>query len=324
MRVLFLYYDPHPVHAEFARAIRSEFKHCYISLKNISKTKLPTILFNKYDICLCEGGAPLFPAVLAKKYINNDMKIINLVADETFIALEHPELSNFSKITNFLHKVESNYIDAGIAVSNFAKKYASKYINGPIKIVHPFINPTLQKELLKTKPKINEFNILFVGRSDFSKGLDLLIESFKNIRKEYPNAKLTIVGRGHNRNKLGKIDGIEVLGWINNLAKVYSNASLFVQPSRMDTFPVTTLEAMAAGLPCIVTKMTGTKELLDKKFISEVNSADLYDKISGYFSLPISQKIKISKKNKKISKQFNRNKQIKKFKIIFNEILNCI
>jgi UDP-glucose:(heptosyl)LPS alpha-1,3-glucosyltransferase len=60
----------------------------------------------------------------------------------------------------------------------------------------------------------------------------------------------------------GLNDVVRFLGKIADVAPVYAAADCFVLPTRYDTFSLATLEAMASGLPVIVSRAAGVSELL--------------------------------------------------------------
>jgi rhamnosyl/mannosyltransferase len=110
------------------------------------------------------------------------------------------------------------------------------------------------------------FNLLFVGRLRYYKGLDTLIEALIDV----PDTHLTVVGDGPMReqwlalsNSLGLQKRITFVGDVPDadLPDVYRSADAFVLPAnaRAEAFGQVLLEAMASGLPCITTELgTGT------------------------------------------------------------------
>lgn len=114
----------------------------------------------------------------------------------------------------------------------------------------------------------------FVGRLDiYTKGLDILIESFASFSREKPHSKLWIVGDGAEKNELIHIiksynisDKVELWGSKfgeekNDLIK---KMHVFVHPSRNEGLPVSVIEAADFGKPCIVTKNTNIGHLVEK------------------------------------------------------------
>jgi glycosyltransferase involved in cell wall biosynthesis len=67
--------------------------------------------------------------------------------------------------------------------------------------------------------------------------------------------------------ELGIADRINFLGWQNGdgLVRRYSQANLFVYPSRHEGMPNAVLEAMACGLPVLASQIAGNEELVTHK-----------------------------------------------------------
>lgn len=106
-------------------------------------------------------------------------------------------------------------------------------------------------------------NVLYVGRISVEKGLDDLVYAFKDV----DNANLILVGDGPYRKELEERAKRNVIfkGFLRStsLSKEYASADLFVFPSQTDTFGNVVLEAMASGLPVIVTDQMAPKELVE-------------------------------------------------------------
>lgn len=107
----------------------------------------------------------------------------------------------------------------------------------------------------RTRPLDDANRILgFVGRLSVEKNIGLLIEIEKNLRQD--REKFTIVGHGGDeawlRERLHRAEFTGVLRG-EELARAYANMDLFVFPSHTDTFGNVVLEALASGVPAIVT-----------------------------------------------------------------------
>ncbi len=106
--------------------------------------------------------------------------------------------------------------------------------------------------------------ILYCGRLHRGeKGLD----RFADILEAIPGARLLIVGDGPHRDELERAFGprAEFTGRLagKELAAAYRRADLFVFPSKHDTFGQVVMEAMASGLPVVVTDRGGPQELVE-------------------------------------------------------------
>ena len=118
------------------------------------------------------------------------------------------------------------------------------------------------------------FTFLFVGRIVGDKGLNELVSAFTRLYTEFPFIRLSLVGayepeldplHKETEEVIKSNDAIITLGakYGDDLIAEYSNADCFVMPSYREGFPNTVLEAGAMGLPCIVTDINGSREIIE-------------------------------------------------------------
>lgn len=121
-----------------------------------------------------------------------------------------------------------------------------------------------EKSSAKEKTNSNQVFVLFLGRLHPKKGLDLLIPAFANAALACPTLHLLLAGPGHSNyisrlSKTIEILGIEskvsLLGMISGQKKfeILSKADFFVLPSYQEGDSIAVKEAMAAGLPVLIT-----------------------------------------------------------------------
>lgn len=134
----------------------------------------------------------------------------------------------------------------------------------------------------------NKILILFLGRIDPKKGLDLLAEAFGKLYEDFPNIHLVVAGpdninflptvKGYFSAK-NCIDAVTFTGMLTGLCKYAALAAsdIYTAPSYSEGFSVSILEGMAAGLPCIITTGCNFPEASAVKaaYVVDCNSNDL-------------------------------------------------
>lgn len=115
----------------------------------------------------------------------------------------------------------------------------------------------------KRTVKDSAFRFGFVGRLRAEKNVRLLADLEKKlIEKEKDDFKFLIVGEGNEREWLEKnMQKAEFTGFLEGerLSEAYANMDVFVFPSETDAFGNVAQEAMASGVPAIVTNQGGPK-----------------------------------------------------------------
>ena len=135
---------------------------------------------------------------------------------------------------------------------------------------------------LKEKLKIGEKKIILGVASmwDERKGLRDFIKLSSLISSNF-----VIVLIGLSKSQIGKLPlntiGIERTEDVHELAEYYNVADVFVNPTYLDNFPTTNLEAMACGTPVITYNTGGSPECLDKKSGIIVNKGDVEGLLSA-------------------------------------------
>jgi rhamnosyl/mannosyltransferase len=125
--------------------------------------------------------------------------------------------------------------------------------------------------------------LLFLGRLDYrEKGLDTLLEAMKILKKELPELELIIAGDGKDRESVEEIiknddlTNIKYVGKVSGKEKEKLLAECFamVQPSRMETFSLSTLEGAAYGKPSITYQIENLEYIDEYKFGFRVQPFD--------------------------------------------------
>jgi len=114
-----------------------------------------------------------------------------------------------------------------------------------------------------------EFVWLAVGRFEVAKDYPNMLRAFAKVRQEQPQAVLLLVGRGSLQaetqalvEELGLGNGVRFLGVRDDVPEVMSAADGYVMSSAWEGMPMVLLEAAAAGLPIVTTRVGGNHEVV--------------------------------------------------------------
>ena len=175
--------------------------------------------------------------------------------------------------------------------------------------------------------------VLYVGRIDKDKNINVLIEAIPRVRKEI-NAHFVFVGQGEELPKikkkvtrLGLERVVTFLGWINHnsddLPGIYQLASLFVIPSMVETQSIVTLEALASGLPVVAAEAGALPELVKDKENGFLFSGGSKNMAQGIVKILEDKKMasEMGKKSLQIVSQHRIEESFKKIVEIYEKVL---
>ena len=332
-----LYQDPHPAHRGFAEAVGAEL----IDYRRRSLGPLEDTLaddaynglrYPDCDVYIAEGSRPLYAAVLNRAV--NGGRLVYLCADHGLYELGEGDLSGDSLVKSLIGRfggagvqaVGRRYVDGAIAVSEFAAEFTRPFVgpNTPIEIAHPYIQPSVYRSLGEVAPSLNATRAVTVARGDHYKGVDLLVKAWPAVRDRHPEAELHVVGTGHPA-WYDDTPGVTRRGFVDQLGDAFETASLYVQPSRMDTFPVATLEALRAGLPTLVTDRTGTRSVareIDESLVVAPEPDALAAGVTAYFDREPTDRRRLSVAARERGETFDADGRQAAFRDAFERLLD--
>jgi glycosyltransferase involved in cell wall biosynthesis len=135
-----------------------------------------------------------------------------------------------------------------------------------------FANVSITREQARKIIGMDNDSFIFgtVGRLVPTKGLPYLIQAFAKVKEKVPNTELVLIGKGRLKDELksqaveaGIGDSVHFLGYRADVEQILQGFDVFVMASVAEGMPGALLEAMAAGLPCIATKVGGIPDVLD-------------------------------------------------------------
>ena len=166
--------------------------------------------------------------------------------------------------------------------SQLSARLISEYTSIPCQGIHNGV----PHEFLKYSWKKNTNGpIVFFGRLEHDKGVDVLLKAFSTVNSKV-NRPLLIIGKGAEKKKyenlvsdLGLTERVTFLDWMNHdqLGAVIEDCSMVVLPSRKENFSLAILGAMAIGVPLIATNSGGTEEVLENNtngIVVQIDDAD--------------------------------------------------
>lgn len=114
--------------------------------------------------------------------------------------------------------------------------------------------------------------LLYVGRLLYWKGIHLGLRALAELRRDYPEARMTIVGSGPDEawlraqaKRLGLAGAVDWISWMSRdgLDQVYLDHDVFCFPSLHDSGGMVVLEALARGLPVVCLDLGGPGQMVD-------------------------------------------------------------
>jgi|GEM_PF-6495704 len=196
---------------------------------------------------------------------------IHFATKEELILLMHLErtlIMHSSAIMNIsnsvLQKVELDYIQDQIVFQKIPKSFI------PIGIDRGFLNKAKTAFEVKTVTK----DILFVGRLEQRKGIDILLQAIPKICSAYEDVTFTIVGKqgwaepdyqiefAEKYRDQNWFSRVSFLGYVSDdeLTYKYAECYCLVVPSRYESFGIIVIEAMAFNKPVVASNVGGLAE----------------------------------------------------------------
>lgn len=226
------------------------------------------LLFNAPEV--------LFIPVHEIPFLAPKSRVVTTVHDLAFLAL--PDI--YSKFENFRQRFSlwrvRKRADKIICISEQTAEdlIANGISQEKIEVIHLGINKDRFSEMMQTisaeEEEIEDY-ALFVGRLEYKKGIDFLVEVWEEFIKK-KKRRLVLVGKpgfGY-ENILEKIekadlgDSLEIVGYVSDdeLIELYRRAKVFVFPTRYEGFGMPILEAMMAEVPVLASDLSVMREIV--------------------------------------------------------------
>lgn len=148
-----------------------------------------------------------------------------------------------------------------------------EYVHGVGVDLKKFESPKMGRQQKRQELGIGPESFVFITAGELieRKNQILAIKSFA--KADIPDSFLLICGMGELEDQLKKAindlhmsDRVKMLGFRQDMVDLLNASDAFVFPSFQEGLPVAQMEAMAAGLPCIVSKIRGNTDLLGENY----------------------------------------------------------
>lgn len=269
-----------------------------INVPTISKKSLDAVVYSffasiraafaKYDIIHYHAIGPsaflIIPKIFRKK----------IIVTVHGLNYKTPKWKGFgAKFIKFGEKITARYADRVIVLSKeqqeyFRNKYGREttYIPNGTTLKEPLVANGINKKWGLNK----DGYILFLSRIVPGKGLEHLVEAYKQIDTDLP---LIVAGGTMFVDEFydgivasAKEDSrIKFIGFVSgdDLIELYSNAKLFVFPSEAEGMPMCLLEALSYNCPCLVSDIPENIEVGKEyaKYFKVSNVADLKEQLEN-------------------------------------------
>lgn len=168
-----------------------------------------------------------------------------------------------------------------------------------------FVADEAVRKAVRKKLKIKDSTLVIghIGRFTYEKNQSFLVDVLNNVNKLRPDSKLLLIGGGKPkeevetkemiREKVGELglsDKVKFLGVREDIPELMQAMDVLVMPSTSEGFPVTLIEAQAAGLRCLVSDVVTYKCNLtdDMQYMSlDMDAEEWVNKLLSFCSLDL-------------------------------------
>lgn len=215
----------------------------------------------KYDVIHCHNQRDEWICLLAAKHAGVPVRIA------------HAHNPNSTKKKSFIEKVYKSLspkmMEKTATINLGCSKAACEefYCHDRFTVVPNAID--LEKYSLPTSRENNAMNFIHVGRYTYQKNQDFVLETFAEICKISPEARLYLVGFGEASeverlkaliHELGISDQVEMVpGDVADIPSYYARSRYMIFPSRFEGFGIVLIEAQAMGIECYASEAIPTE-----------------------------------------------------------------
>jgi len=255
----------------------------------------------KIDIVHCHGTKEALVVGLAAKLLKRRL-VYTVEGDPNLeISISPHNYTLFDKLLlKFSWNIGLKLADKIVGCSNWMAEHLKKYNVKAVGIPNPIDYERF------SRITAHGSNIVCIARFEKVKNIETLIMAASEILKKNPDVKLVLVGGGRQEKKLRALaeelaisDNVEFQGFRPDVEKILEDAAIFVLPSIYEPFGMVAAEALASGLPVIVSRVGGLREIVREGLNGfSFNPRDWHELSEKMLLLLEDQKLREEMKNK--------------------------
>ena len=241
--------------------------------------------------------------------------LVSLLCRKPLVIVFHHLTKSDYNIRNPIVLLAYFYASACIAVSKATAKDLLR--NFKLRRVSVIGNGVNFEKFRYIHTQTKAYDTIYFGRISEEKGIKTLLKAWKIVIKKIPTGRLLLMG-GTNKTtryqieklaeKLGIHKNVTISGFVSDpqAIRMLNTSRIFVLPSTEEGFGLAVLEAMAAGLPCILSDIPALRENFHSAavFVEPQNPSQLAQAILTLLSNPEKRR-KLACKGQKLVKQFS-------------------
>ena len=195
-----------------------------------------------------------YDVIIGEAFPNNVLLFLAGVSLKNVVAAEHVYYGYYGSLLQKIRLHIYKKCRKVVVLTSKDKACYDKYLSSdhtrlipnPIVLSEKFISPLENKKAIA------------IGRIQYQKGFDILVDVFKEVHKKYPDWKVDIYGDGNLRPELERqISDARLTGVVNLMGRtkeIYQKireASFFILSSRFEGFSMVIAEAQSQGVPAV-------------------------------------------------------------------------
>ena len=235
-------------------------------------------------------------------------RICNFVSKKLFHLLNRKKLIRVIGVSDFASQSFKNVFGAD----------EIQTIYNPVDIAHFDLDISNERE-----------EIVFTNVARFFpvKNHKLLIDAFEKLYRTNQNVRLELVGDGQEYENIKDYvsekklnDGVKFWGYKADVAEILNHSDVFVLSSLSEAFPISVIEALAAGLPVVATNVGGLPELVqDNGILVESENVDAFYQAMEKLAQDKEMRKKMGACSKEMSKNFSIDRILQQYEKVYDE-----